>query len=205
MGSKMPRDEEYSRQKLERFLPIFRKAAVTGVCEGLDNYQATGHVHRKNTRRSIVRDHIVDSLRGDLMLDPEVSIKDRNQTTYFEIAGEFRLLAKMANGSGMVALNPNQASFAYQANWQSSMFATEDLPETTNLYLSYVPNTMEPREPFVYVICPKKDGYHWRFEIEPPAVELAGEIGGGLLPTGDEDAADLVRIPQEKKPDDISE
>jgi hypothetical protein len=201
----MPRDEEYSRKKLERFLPIFRKAAVGGVREVLDGYQATGHVHRKNTRRSIVRDHIVDNLRGDLMLDPDVSIRDRNQTTYFEIVGEYRLLAKMANTGGMVALNPNQTSFAYQANRQSDMFASEELPETTNLYLSYVSNPMEPREPFVYVICPKKDGYHWRFEIEPPAVKLAGEIGGGLLPTGDDDAADLVRIPQEKKPDDISE
>jgi hypothetical protein len=201
----MPRDEEYSRKKLERFLPIFRNAAVNGVREVFDGYQATGHVHRKNTRRSIVRDHIVDKLRGDLMLDPDVSIRDRNQTTYFEIVGEYRLLAKMANTEGMVALNPNQASFAYQANRQSDMFASEEFPETTNLYLSYVPNSMEPREPFVYVICPKKDGYHWRFEIEPPAVELAGEIGGRLLPTGDDDAADLVRIPQEKKPDDISE
>jgi hypothetical protein len=135
------------------------------------------------------------------MLDPDVSIRDRNQTTYFEIAGEFRLLAKMANTDGMVALNPNQASFAYQENRQSNMFASDEAPETTNLYLSYVQNPMEPREPFVYVICPKKDGYHWRFEIEPPAVELAGEIGGGLPPTGDDDAADLVRIPQEKKPD----
>jgi len=201
----MPRDEEYSRKKLERFLPVFRNAAVNGLREVLDGYQATGHVHRKNTSRSIARDHIVDNLRGDLMLDPEVSIKDRNQTTYFEIAGEFRLLAKMANANGMVALNPNQTSFAYQANGQSDMFASEELPGTTNLYLSYVPNPMEPREPFVYVICPKKNGYHWRFEIEPPAVELAGEIGGGLPLTGDDDAADLVRIPQEKKPDDISE
>ena len=202
----MPRDEEYSRKKLERFLPIFRNAAVHGVREVLDGYQATGHVHRKNTRRSIVRDHIVDNLRGNLMLDPDVSIKDRNQTTYFEIVGEYRMLAKMANTDGKVALNPNQASFAYQANGQSDMFASEELPETTNLYLSYVPNPMEPREPFVYVICPKSDGYHWRFEIEPPATELAGEIGGGLPPISDDDAADLVRIPQEKKkPDDISE
>lgn len=74
----MPRDEDYSRKKLERLMPIFYHAAVKGVREVLDDYPRHGHKHRTNTRRSIVRDHIVDHLRADLMTDPEVSIKEKN-------------------------------------------------------------------------------------------------------------------------------
>ncbi len=135
----MPRDEVYSREKLERLMPIFYNAAVNGVREVLDDYQMHGHKHRTTTRRSIVRDHIVDHLRAELMTDPDVSIKEKNQTTYFGICGEYRLLAKMATPEGLVALNSNQASFAFQDNQQSMMFASADLPDdTTNIYLSYV-------------------------------------------------------------------
>ncbi|MES0076055.1 hypothetical protein [Mesorhizobium sp. M0058] len=196
----MPRDEAYSRAKLERFLPVLYSAAAAGVRSVFDEYPATGHIHSKNTRRRIARDHIVDNLRADLMVDPDVSIRDRNQTTYFDICGEYRLLAKMANGAGMVALNRNQTSFEFQHNRQAEIFASSEMPGRTNLYLSYVPNAVDPKEPFVYLICPKEDGYHWRIELEPPAASLAGEIAG-TPPPSDDLGTDLVRIPQEKKPD----
>jgi hypothetical protein len=195
----MPRDEAYSRKKLDRFLPIFYISALAGVRAGLNDYRTTGHIHRKTTRRSIVRDHIVDSLRANLMLDPEVSIKDRNQTTYFEIAGEYRLLAKMANSEGAVALNRNQSSFDYQDNRQTLMFAPDELDEATNLYLSYVPNEIDPEEPFVYIICPKAGGYHWRMELEPPPAAAIPEITRDPAPDDLDD--DLVRVIPEDKPD----
>ncbi|ESX29475.1 MULTISPECIES: hypothetical protein [unclassified Mesorhizobium] len=194
----MPRDEAYSRQKLERFLPVLYSAARDGVRAGLNDYRTTGHIHRKTTRRSIVRDHIVDNLRANLMLDPEVSIKDRNQTTYFNI-GEFRLLAKMANQDGAVGLNRNQISLGFQENGALTLFASEELGETTNLYLSYVPNSITPDEPFVYVICPKADGYHWRMELEPPAAAADAEIGRGPAP--DDYGDDLIRVIPDAKPD----
>src|ERR1700734_2463865 len=112
----MPKSEEYTRRKLERLLPIFYRATTKGVREVLDDYQSHGHKHRKTTRRSIARDHIVDHLRAELMSDPNVSIKDRNQTTYFALHSEFRLLAKMARPGGRIAININQSSFAFQDN-----------------------------------------------------------------------------------------
>lgn len=197
----MPRDEDYSRKKLERLMPIFYHAAVKGVREVLDDYPRHGHKHRTNTRRSIVRDHIVDHLRADLMTDPEVSIKEKNQTTYFGICSEFRLLAKRATPDGLVALNSNQSSFAFQDNRQSIMFASADLPaDTTNIYLSYSDNPIDPREPFVYLICPKEDGYHWRIEIEPPAAAEVVEIKRDT-PPDDGDDMELIRIPEQPKPD----
>lgn len=136
------------------------------------------------------------------MLDPDVSIKDKNQTTYFEVHSEFRILAKLANESGKVALNSNQSSFAFQDNDDCDLFASEDLPEATNLYLAYVPNHVDPREPFVWVICPKAGGHHWRFEIEPPAVPALVEIVSAPPP---DEADDIVRIPAEKKTEEHSE
>lgn len=195
----MPRDEAYSRKKLERVLPILYQSAVAGVRAGLNEYRTTGHIHRKTTRRSIVRDHIVDHLRANLMTDPHVSIRDRNQTTYFEIDGEFRLLAKMANADGIVALNRNQNSFDFQDNKPSMLFGPDELEETTNLYLSYVPNSVTPEEPFVHIICPKAGGYYWRMELEPPAAAAIPEITRN--PTPDDQDDDLVRVIPEDKPD----
>lgn len=200
----MPRDEAYAREKLERFFPVFHGAVVRGVRASLDQYAKTAHLHRPMTRRNIARDHIVDNLRADLMLDAQVSIKDRNQTTYLELCGEFRVLAKMADDAGHVRLNANQVSWSFQFQGQSDIFASEDLPEATNLYLSYVPNSQSPRDPFVYLICPKPGGHHWMLQIEPPAIEIAGEIGGRTPePAGVGDG--IVRIPERPKTDEESE
>jgi len=197
----MPRDEDYTRKKLAAYLPTMWTAAVKGVRESLDDYPKTAHKHRKNTTRSITRDHIVDNLRGELMLDPHVTIKDRNQTTYFEVMGEFRVMAKMADDAGNVRLNPNQTSLAYEDQREAQLFASEDLDEATHLFLSYVPNTQSPRDPFVYVICPKPGGHHWMFEIEPRAAATVPEI----KPNDAGDAGDsIVRIPAQPKTDDES-
>ena len=194
----MSKSEDYTRKKLEKFLPLLYKAAVDGVRSNLDNYPTTGFIHRKNTSRSITRDHIVDNLRAGLLSESSVFIKDRNQTTYFNFGGEYRILAKMGKVMGSVALNHNQTAFNFQNNKASPLFAEDDLPETTNLYLSYVPNRIDPRDPHVYLICPKKGGYHWRMELEPPAAAVAGEITGKpTLPPSDH-SADLIRIPQAK-------
>jgi hypothetical protein len=199
----LPHDESYAKKKLDRLLPVFREAAIAGFRESTDAYPATAHIHRTMTRRNIARDHIVDHLRARLLTDPDVSFKDRNQTTYLDLfGGEFRVLAKMADNAGSVSLNANQSSFAYQENSQTDMFSDDDTPGTTNLYLSYVPNSREPRDPFIWLICPKAGGWHWRFEIEPPAVEVAGEVTGKPSPAPDHDADDLIRIPAQPKPEE---
>lgn len=201
----MPRDEAYSREKLERLFPRLHAAVTKGVRQGLDEYKGTAHIHRSMTNSNIVRDRIVDNLRADLMLDEKVSIKDQNQTTYFGLFSEFRMMAKQADDAGNVHFNSNQASLAFQRQTEHELFASEDLPpEATNIFLSYVPNSLSPRDPFVYVICPgPSGGNHWMIEVTPPAVAVAGEIGGGRRPDGDVD--DLVRIPAKPKTDEEPE
>lgn len=58
-GPYMPRDEDYTRKRLERFLPIMRECAVKAVRESMDDYVKTAPKHRKTTTRSITRDHLV--------------------------------------------------------------------------------------------------------------------------------------------------
>ncbi len=192
----MARDEAYTRQALEPFLADFYGAAVTGVRDSRSKYPDTSHIHRKTTRRSLARDHIVYELRGHMEGRERVRVWDRNQTTYFLVDGELELLVKKATGDGDVVLNQNRLALGFQANRQGDLFGYEK----TNLYLSYADNDGDPENPSVLVICPDEGGHEWMFEIEPPAARIAAEISAPLLPdTGEE----LVRvIPIEKTEED---
>ena len=75
----------------------------------------------------------------------------------------------------------------------------------TNLYLSYLPNLEDPREPSVFLICPGEEGWLWRIEIEPPVAEVGSIVSPSHGPPpedGEREDNDLVRLPgAEKKPD----
>jgi hypothetical protein len=197
----MARDEDYTKNRLARFLPTFYNAALNGVRDSFSKYADTAHIHRVNTRRSITRDHIVDYLRADLGSDPEVKITDRNQTTYFDICREYKLMAKMADEDGLVALNQTGLSFSFQG--QGQLFSEDEAPAVTNLYLSYVPSLATPDDTAVLLVCPNNGGVEWAFEIEPPAAEIAGTVDGGIPPAGGGED-DLVRVPLIKKPDETT-
>jgi hypothetical protein len=195
----MARPEEYTRRALEPFLDHFYAAALAGVRDGRTLYPETGHVHRKTTTRSITRDHIVDNLRGKVDGQPRMRIRDGNQTTYFVIDGEFEVLVKKATEDGLVVLNDTQAALDFQCNLEPDLFDYDK----TNLYLSYVENDNDPLNPNVFLICPSAAGYHWMFEIMPPAGEIGGEIVAPQRP--DVGGDNLIKFPVIKKTDEESE
>lgn len=198
----MARDEGYTRRALEPFLADFYRATVAGVRDSRTKYPDTSHLHRKTTRRSLARDHIVYELRRRIEGNSRVRVSDRNQTTYFVIDGEYKILIKKASEDGMVVLNDNQASLGFQANVEEDLFDYDQ----TNLYLSPIDNEVDPLEPSVMLICPNEGGCKWMFEILPPAAEIAATISGPTTPApldGEEER--LVRLPTIEKTDEESE
>ncbi len=194
----MARDEAYTRRALEAFVGDFYAATITGVRDSRAKYPDTGHVHRKTTRRSLARDHIVYELRGRMEGRGRVRVWDRNQTTYFVVDGELELLVKKASDDGNVVLNQNRLALDFQANRQGDLFGFEK----TNLYLSYADNENDPENPSVLVICPNEGGYEWMFEVEPPAAEIIVEISA---PTPPDDGAELVRLIAAEKSEEDAE
>lgn len=199
----MPRTKDQTLEALDRFMGSFYGAAISGVQASLDEYPTTAHIHRKTTRRNLARDHIVYELRGMFDGDPSVRIRDENQTTYFGLLREYQMLVKKADEVGAVELSKTQTSFLFQSNDGQLVLDEELFPEVTNLYLSYVPNEDDPRNPQVLLICPRDGGYHWIHEIEPPAAVIAGEIGTSVPPDNlPEVGDDLVRIPVKDETDE---
>jgi len=193
----MPRDRDSSREKLDRFSPIFWEAVTEGVRDYYRHYELVAHVHRTCTKRDITRDHIVDRLRSALLSDPDVRFRDENQTTYLDLLGEFQCLAKKADEDGKVEFARTQAAIDFQRHEIQIHFP--DIPEQTNICLSYAPNLDDPLNPSVFVICPGENGPIWVYEIEPPAAEIAvPEITPATAPD-DGTGGDLVKIPSEKK------
>lgn len=197
----MPLDETGTRDRLSHLLDIFRAAVIGGVQDYYDKYQDVANVHRPTTVRSIIRDHIVDRLRAAIHGKIDVRTQDKNQTTYFNCCGVFRILIKKSDEDGLVELAKTQASLDFQSNEGQLVLNPDVIPDITNLYLSYVPNPDDPREPSVFLICPCDEGWLWRFEIEPPAVKIVPiETPPGTPPEGESDN-DLVRLPSEQKPE----
>ncbi len=194
----MPADEATAREDLAHLLPIFYGSVVSGVRAYYAEYSAVAHRHRTMTRRCITRDEIVYDLRGPLDGLDGVRIVDRNQTTYIHVGDasgdRHRILVKKSDDDAAVELGKTQASFDFQGNSTGDLFGVE----LTNLYLSYVPDPNEPDHPTVLLICPNSGGYDWVMELQPPAVEIAGEITGA--PMSPDHGDDLVRIPAIDKP-----
>jgi hypothetical protein len=194
----MAKTKEQALATLATLLDEFHSSATLGVRDQRGMYPDTGHVHRLTTKRSLARDHIVDRLRQSLDGHADVRIDDSNQTTYFHLFGEYRMLVKKADEVGSVSLTGTQTSFDFQANAQL-VLDPDVIPEVTNLYLSYVPNEIDPENPSVLLVCPTDGGFHWIHELEPRRGSgIVGEIGPAVPPdSGDGDQ--LVRVPPVKK------
>jgi hypothetical protein len=207
MEATMPLDETGSRDRLSHLLESFWSATVGGVNDYYDKYQDVAHVHRPTTVRSIMRDHIVDRMRGLVHGRVDVRVQDKNQTTYFLCCQQFRILVKKADDEGLVELTKTQASWDFQTNDGQYIIDPTIIPEVTNLYLSYIPNPEDPMQPSVFLICPCDEGFLWRIEIEPPATDVSPIFrpDDGAPPGKDgEDESDLVRLPDEaeKRPEE---
>jgi hypothetical protein len=194
----MPRSKEHTLKALQEFLDDLYSSAIVGVRDQIESYPDTGHLHRTNTKRQITRDHIVDRLRVALDGKDGIRIKDENQTTYFHIHNEYRMLVKKSNEDGAVKLTKSQTSFDFQANEDQFAFDSEVIPDATNLYLGYVPNEHEPRNPSIVLVCPSELGCYWMHELEPSAAFIAGEIGSTTAPDAGEEE-ELVRVPSVPK------
>lgn len=194
----MPRSKEHTLNALKGILDDLYSSTVSGVRDQLELYADTGHLHRTNTKRQIARDHIVDRLRTVLDGKDDIRIKDENQTTYFLLKSEYKVLVKKTDEDGTVQLTKSQMSFEFQANEEQIAFDNNVIPELTNLYLGYVPNLQEPRSPAVFLVCPSKTGHHWLHELEPSSAFLAGEIGQQTTPDGSAEE-ELVRVPAKPK------
>ncbi len=193
----MPKSKDHTLKDIEHLLGDLYSAAVFGVRDQLDKYTNTGHLHRVNTKRQITRDHIVDRLRSVIEGKDGVRIDDDNQTTYFYLLDQYKMLVKKSDEDGVVKLTKTQTSFEFQANEEQITFDTSVIPDATNLYLGYIPNDLEPRNPSVVLVCPSENGHHWIHELEPTAAFVAGEIGTSLPDMSDEE--ELVRIPAAPK------
>ena len=88
--------------------------------------------------------------------------------------------------------------FDFQSNEVQGHFDTSVIPYVTNLYLGYVPNETDPRNPSVLLICPCEGGALWTHELEPPAAFIAGEIGPAPDTAANEEE-ELVRLPATEK------
>ncbi len=194
----MPKSKEHTLTAITAFLDDLYGSAVLGVRDQLEDYPDTGHLHRTNTKRQITRDHIVDRLRVALDGKEGIRIKDENQTTYFLLHQEYRILVKKSNEDGAVKLTKTQTSFDFQANEDQFAFVSEVIPDATNLYLGYVPNEQDPRNPSVVLVCPSERGSYWMHELEPSAAFIAGEIGPSITPDTSHEE-ELVRIPATPK------
>ena len=194
----MPRTKDHTLSALDALVGDLYAATVDGVRDQLDQYPDTGHTHRTTTKRSITRDHIVDRLRSKLDGNSNIRIEDDNQTTYFHLFSEYKMLVKKSDEVGAVQLSKTQASFDFQKNEAQLHLDTSVFPDVTNLYLGYIPNESDPRNPSVVLICPRKDGINWMHELEPPAAFIAGEIGSSK-PVGSVEEEELVRVPSVKK------
>jgi hypothetical protein len=196
----MPRDESSSRQMLQRFEPVFWECVVEGVRDYYREYQHVAHIHRICTQRDIIRDHVVARLRDALHDDPEVKFRDANQTTYIDFLNEFQCLAKKAGDDGKIEFARTQAAMDFQRHEAVPLFI--EVPDVTNICLSYIPNKNDPMNPSVFVICPGELVHFWAYEIEPPAASIAiPEITPTAPVTDTSSETDLVRIPVEKKPE----
>lgn len=153
------------------------ECVIEGVRDYYREYAAQAYLHRVTTRRSIIRDHIVNRLRESLSEQRGVEILNRHGTTLFGLVSEFLLKAHKLSAEKRIALNDNQHSLAFQENVVEACLPGEEFEGATALYIGYVPNRMDPLTPQVFLVCPKADGHEWALElrreggatiIEPP-------------------------------------
>ena len=133
------RPRHLAEHDFTEFMDTFYDAVIEGHRDYARKYGAEASSHRRNTRRSIIRDHIVKRLRAALDGRRGVQIKDRYGTTYFNFLGRWQIVIRMLVRKQFgVALNRTQLAFAIQANAEDAPPLGEMFRGTTKLYLGYL-------------------------------------------------------------------
>jgi len=193
-GLTMPiRPRHLAEEIFRPYYEILYDCVVAGLGDYPKEYSRVASKHRANTKRSIVRDHIVDRLRKNF-IDTKIRVREKYGTTYFGFGGHFRMIVRKLNENQRVALNSTQLAFDIQYN--------DDTPPlghlfagTTSVYLGYF-LTDDPENPDVFIVCPDGVRNAWDISILPPA-KKSGEVHEFPLPPGPPSDDDLVRIPEQ--------
>src|SRR3546814_19972572 len=77
------RSSDDGTKALGHWFDVFYEAVVEGVRDYYRNYSAWAPTHRLTTRRSLIRDHIVERLRTALSEASGAAIISRHGTTLF--------------------------------------------------------------------------------------------------------------------------
>ena len=175
-------------------------AVVEGVRDYYRLYASTAAIHRVTTRRSIIRDHIVDRLRAGLVDERGVEVIGKHGTTLFGLASTFVMKAHLLNQKMMIALNDTQHSIRFNDNDSEPCLPGDDFSAPTMLYLGYVPNPDAPLEPKVHIVCPAGAEPAWHMELKRSEDASVIEV---IQPRDDLDRETLVEVPHEIERKDV--
>jgi hypothetical protein len=183
----------------EDFGPILNRLHES-VIEGVRDYarenarQASRY--RPNTRRSMVRDNIVDRLRASLDGQRGLHIRERNGTTYFSYLSRWQFHVRMLGEKRMgAALNRTQLAFAIQDNRDYAPLFGPLFHGTTKLYLGY-DTPEDPEEVAVALVAPDGRRNAWVLLIDRPDASAVIPRFPTITPLDDDL---LVRVPEVKK------
>ena len=184
------RPKRMAEEDFGPFFAEFYDAVVEGNRDYPREYARQASIHRRNTRRDLIRDHIANRLRALLDGRRGVNIRERHGTSYFHFFGRWVLKVHKLNDERHIVPNRTQLSLSLREN---------DPPRrlfegATTVYLGYLEREDDVD---VLLVCP--DGYRrpwWEMLIEPPA-------RGAVLPlpprgpTPEDEDETLVVIPDE--------
>jgi hypothetical protein len=192
------RPKHLAEQDFAAFLGRFHNAVTEGHSDYARKYGAEASTHRRNTRRSLIRDHIVIRLRALLDDVRGVHIRDRYGTTYFGFLGRWQVIVRMLGRKQFgVVLNRTQFAFDIQANADDAPPLGHLFRGTTKLYLGYLVPEIIGDQLDVLLVAPDGARNAWHMTIErPSAGEVAPFVPRPAAPSSDDEQ--LVVVPVRK-------
>lgn len=157
------------RMAEEDFAPFFADfytAMVEGHADYARQYARQAGLHRRNTRRDIIRDHAVDRLRKALEGRRGVHIRERYGTTHFHFSGRWLLIVHKIDDEHHIVPNRTELSLSLHENDTGMLFAG-----ATTVFLGYLERGDGVQ---VLIVCP--NGQHWPYWYLPIERPSSGEI-----------------------------
>jgi len=179
-------------EALGHFFDGFHEAVTEGVRDYYRDYAKWAAIHRLTTRRSIIRDHIVDRLRISVGEKPGVEVIGKHGTTLFGLVSKFVMKAHLLDKNMTIALNQTQHSMRFNENETQPTLPAPGFAGASSLYLGYVPNQNAPLEPQVFLVCPAGAEPAWYLELKGSQGAAVVQITGS---TDDLDSEQLIEIP----------
>lgn len=163
------RPRQLAQQDFAALAGKIYEAVTEGHRDYARKYGSEASTHRRNTRRSLIRDHIVKRLRAALDGERGVNIRDSHGTTYFNFFGRWQVIVRMLGRKAFgVVLNRTQLALGIQDNAEDAPLLGPLFRGTTKLYLGYL-TPEEPDQLDVLLVAPDGKRNAWDLPIEPPA------------------------------------